>query len=254
MWKQQSYFLILPMNLKMRKQQRKGVENKPYRFPLDPMKAADAGSNPIGGGRRGRLRRSSGGRKTAERRGLARPPRRRRVLRPSAAAATLLHAQPATPQLFEPLLKRTFASTSNRDDHSIHRSSRAAAGGIQLHPMRWRPFQCSLIQILSGQSELGQGRTAKPAGDINYRLDWTGRRIWDPFPGLGIWDWVRTLEEDRGEVGGWGGIKPQSQSNPIPSSISSFLVSLRLYFLLFFPCGEDILPDLISCESNMLNS
>jgi len=174
-----------------------GVESKPYRFPLDPMKAADAGSSPIGGGRRGRLRRSSGRRKTAERRGLARPPRRRRVLPPSAGAATLLHTQPATPQLFELLLKRAFASTSNRDDHSIHGSSRAAAGGIQLHPMRRRPFQCSLIQLLSGQSELGQGRTAKPAGDINYRLDWTGRRIWDPFPGLGIWDWVWNLEEDR---------------------------------------------------------
>lgn len=29
-----------------------GVENKPYRIPFDPMKAADAGSSPITGGRR----------------------------------------------------------------------------------------------------------------------------------------------------------------------------------------------------------
>jgi hypothetical protein len=149
-----------------------GVENKPYRFPPDPMKAADAGSSPIGGGRRGRLRRRSGRRKTAERRGVARPPRRRRVLPLSAAAATLLHTQSARSQLLKLLLKRTFASTSNRDDHSIHGSNRAAAGGIQLHPMRRRPFQCSLIQLLSGQSELGQGRTAKPAGIST--TGWTG--------------------------------------------------------------------------------
>jgi hypothetical protein len=173
MWKQQSYFLILPMNLMMRKQQRKGVESKPYRFPLDPMKAADAGSSPIGGGRRGRLRRSSGGRKTAERRGLAWPPRRRRVLPPSAGAATLLHNQPATPQLFELLLKRAFASTSNRDDHSIHGSSRAAAGGIQLHPMRRRPFQC--LPDPTPLRSIGIGARTRPSRRGIYRTTgWTG--------------------------------------------------------------------------------
>jgi hypothetical protein len=97
------------------------------------MKAADTGSSPIGGGRRGRLQRSSRRRrKTAERCGLARPPRQRRVLPPSAGAATPLHTQPATPQLFNLLLKKAFASasasTSNRDGHSIHGGSREAAG------------------------------------------------------------------------------------------------------------------------------
>jgi hypothetical protein len=44
---------------------------------------------------------------------------------------------------------------------------------------------------------IGARTDSQAGGDIYYRLDWTGRRIWDPFVGLGIWDWVWTLEEDR---------------------------------------------------------
>jgi hypothetical protein len=63
----------------------------------------------------------------------------------------------------------SLAASSN---HNIHGTNRVAAGGIQLHPMRRRPFQCSLIQLLSGQSELGQGRTTKPEGIST--TGWTG--------------------------------------------------------------------------------
>jgi hypothetical protein len=211
------------------------------------MKAADTGSSPIGGGRRGRLQRSSRRRrKTAERCGLARPPRQRRVLPPSAGAATPLHTQPATPQLFNLLLKKAFASasTSNRDGHSIHGGSREAAGGIQLHPMRRQPFQCSVIQLLSCQSELGQGYVQAGGGYIDYRLDWTGRRIWDPFP-------RKTRDLGLGLDSGGGprrGRENQTtvavQSNPLGDFFDFFpppRLSLRLYFLPSFPCGQDIL-------------
>jgi hypothetical protein len=43
---------------------------------------------------------------------------------------------------------------------------------------------------------IGARTDGQAEGDIYYRLDWTGRQIWDPFVGLGIWDWVWTLEED----------------------------------------------------------
>ena len=113
--------------------------------------------------------------------------------------------RPATPQLSLTLgeisgLPRSApptpasASTSNRHDQSFRGSSRAAAGGIQLHPMlllrRRRPSQCSPIQLLPsspvgamGQSELGASTdgASKPAGRITT-TGWTGtgRRIRDP--------------------------------------------------------------------------
>jgi len=215
------------------------------------VKAADAGSSPIARGRRGRLRRpprSGGRRKTAERRGLAGHPRRRRVLLP---ASTLLHNRPATPQLSLTLgeisgLPRSApptpasASTSNRHDHSFRGSSRAAAGGIQLHPMlllrRRRPSQCSPIQLLpsspvGGSIGIGDGQAG--GADNDYRLDWD----WTPdsgsllaLAGLGIWDWGRP--EGRNAALGRGGERinhnRRGQSNPLSSisSVSSLLASL----------------------------
>ena len=192
MWKQQSYFIILPMNLMVRKQQSKGLRASQYRFPLDPMKAADAGSSPIGGGRRGRLRRSSGRRKTGERSGLARLPRRRRVLPPSAAAATLLHTQPATPQLFKALTEENLRLhlQSRRSQHPRGQPSSgrrnpapsyAAAAAIPMLPPDPTPLRSIGI-------EGKDGRTDSQAGvgyQLQVGLDWT--------PDLGSLSTIRDL-------------------------------------------------------------
>lgn len=166
--------------------------------------------------------------------------------------------KPATPQLFKALTEENLRLhlQSRRSQRPREQPSGGRRNPAPSYAAAAIPMPPSLIQLRSGQSELGQGRTRPRRRGIistDYRLDWTGRRISDPFlpriRDLG-------LGPDSGRGPRRGGRRESNHSrspNPIPSSISSIsslLASLRLYFPLFFPCGKDILPDLISCESD----